>query len=106
MFSKFNFVFSIFKLGRFCTLLNINKKNNSVINFAEKPNLGIWFNIGYILISDKFCKIMKNFKKFENFLDFLTKKKLMKSYKHLGRHITVNTVTELETAKIQIKKFV
>jgi len=104
--NKKKIVISSYELKSSFGILNINKKNNFVINFAEKPNLGIWFNIGYILISDKFCKILKNFKKFENFLDFLSKKKLMKSYKHLGRHITVNTVTELETAKIQIKKFI
>ena len=29
----------------------------------------------------------------------------MKTYKHRGNHITVNTVAELEKAKQQIKKF-
>ena len=29
----------------------------------------------------------------------------MKAFKHTGKHITVNTISELEEAKIQIKKF-
>ena len=29
----------------------------------------------------------------------------MRAYKHNGNHITVNTVTELEMAKQQIKRF-
>ena len=30
----------------------------------------------------------------------------MKAYKHKGKHITVNTVSELEEAKNQINKFI
>ena len=29
----------------------------------------------------------------------------MKAFKHIGKHITVNTISELEDAKLQIKKF-
>ena len=30
----------------------------------------------------------------------------MKTFKHKGKHITVNTISELEEAKNQINKFV
>ena len=29
----------------------------------------------------------------------------MKAFKHTGKHITVNTISELEEAKTKIKKF-
>ena len=29
----------------------------------------------------------------------------MRSFKHLGNHITINTIQELENARSQIKKF-
>ena len=29
----------------------------------------------------------------------------MKAYKHIGKHITINTIAELEKAKKEIKKF-
>ena len=85
-------------------ILDIEKKNN-VIDFKEKPILDIWFNVGYFIFSrDKF-KYFKKFKQFKRLLEFLAKKKLMKTYKHRGKHITVNTLEELEKAKQQIKKF-
>ena len=81
------------------------KKNNDVINFKEKPILNIWFNIGYFIFSfDKF-HYFKKFNQFQKLLTFLSKNKLMKAYKHTGKHITINTVSELEIAKQQINKF-
>ena len=76
-----------------------------VTNFREKPKLGMWFNVGYFIFSNKYLKILKKFKKFKNFLFYLAKKKNMKTFKHTGKHITVNTISELEEAKLQIKKF-
>ena len=85
-------------------ILDIEKKDN-VIDFKEKPILDIWFNVGYFIFSrDKF-KYFKKFKRFKKLLEFLAKQKLMKTYKHKGKHITVNTLEELEEAKQQIKKF-
>ena len=50
--------------------------------------------------------MLSKFKKFEFFLNFCANKNLMKSFKHPGKHITVNTITELENAKSEIKKFI
>ena len=80
-------------------------KNDNVINFREKPKLDIWFNVGYFMFPyDKF-KYFKKFKQFEKLLIFLARKKIIKTYKHRGKHITINTLTELEKAKKQIKQF-
>ena len=65
----------------------------------------MWFNVGYFVFSNKYLKILKNFKKFKNFLYYLSKKNNMKAFKHTGKHITINTISELEEAKLQIKKF-
>ena len=80
-------------------------KNNDVKDFKEKPILDIWFNVGYFIFSSDKFKYFKQFKRFKNLLEFLARKKLMKTYKHRGNHITVNTLEELEKAKQQIKKF-
>ena len=75
------------------------------ISFNEKPILDIWFNVGYFIFSSDKFKYFKKFKRFKKLLEFMAKKKLMKTYKHRGKHITVNTLEELEKAKQQIKKF-
>jgi len=99
------FLISSYELQSSFGILNINKKN-FVTNFREKPRLGVWFNVGYFLFSKNYFKVMKKFEKFENFLFYLVKKKLLKAFKHKGKHITVNTVYELEEAKTQISKFI
>lgn len=74
-------------------------KKNQIINFKEKPSLNIWFNVGFFIFNENNFYLFNKFDKFKNFLKFLSKKKLMIAYKHFGRHITVNTLAELEKAK-------
>ena len=97
-------IISSYELKSSFGILDIDN-NDFVKQFKEKPNLGIWFNIGYILFSKNFNKMLEKFDKFENFLDHCSNKNLMKSYKHRGKHITINTITELENAKLEINKF-
>ena len=85
-------------------ILDIDK-NNYVKNFREKPTLDIWYNVGYILLSRDNFKLFNKFSSFKNFLKFLSKNKKLRSFKHLGSHITINTIQELENARSQIKKF-
>ncbi len=75
------------------------KKKNIITNFKEKPLLNIWFNVGYIFFSSDNFKFFDKFKKFQNLIKFLSKKNYMKTFKHYGNHITVNTLAELEKAK-------
>ena len=104
--NKKKLIISSYELKSSFGILNIYKNSNAVIKFREKPNLNIWFNIGYFIFSQKYIKILSRFKKFENFLHFCSKKKFMSTYKHLGQHITVNTISELEEAKSKIYKFI
>ena len=74
-------------------------KKNQIIDFREKPSLNIWFNVGFFIFDKNNFDLFGKFKKFKDFLKFLSKKKMMKAYKHFGKHITVNTLAELEKAK-------
>ncbi len=85
-------------------ILNI-MKNNDVVNFKEKPALNVWFNVGYFIFSSENFHLFKKFKKFQELIKFLSKKNLLRAYKHIGNHITVNTIAELELAKQNIKIF-
>ena len=61
--------------------------------------MNIWFNVGYFLFSSNNFKFLKKFKKFEKLIEYLAKKRLLTTYKHDGKHITINTLAELEKAK-------
>ncbi len=82
------------------------KKKNIITNFKEKPLLNIWFNVGYLFFSEKDFFFFNKFKKFKELIKFLSKKKYMKTFKHYGNHITVNTLAELEKAKKISNKFI
>ena len=85
-------------------IVKINN-NNDIVNFIEKPNLNIWYNVGYFVFNKKFEAITKKYKTFKNFLKDMAISNKMKSYKHKGQHITINTISELEEAKKKIKMF-
>ena len=58
------------------------------------------------MFSSAYFKFFNKFKKFENLIGYLSRKKNMKTYKHVGNHITINTLAELEKAKKISVKFV
>ena len=72
---KNKFIVSSYQLKSSFGILDMNDKN-IVTRFREKPKLGMWFNVGYFVFSNKYLKILKKFKKFENFLFYLAKKKI------------------------------
>ena len=80
-------------------------KKNQIVNFREKPSLNIWFNVGFFIFNENNFNLFNKFNKFKNLLKFLSKKKLMKAYKHFGKHITINTLAELEKAKKSFNQF-
>ena len=65
----------------------------------------MWFNIGYIILNKSIFKKLFKFNKFEFFLNYLVKKSMVKSFKHKGLHITINTVKELDEARNLVGKF-
>lgn len=81
------------------------KKNNMIKSYIEKPLLNIWFNIGYMIVSKKIFSFFSKFDKFEILLKYLVKNSKIKSFKHKGLHITINTLKELEEANREVGNF-
>jgi len=81
------------------------KKNNMIKSYIEKPLLNIWFNIGYMIVSKKIFSFFSKFDKFEILLKYLVKSSKIKSFKHKGLHITINTLKELEEANREAGNF-
>jgi len=83
-------------------ILTIDDKG-LVINFQEKPKLNIWINIGYFIFNRKKFEV-KSYR-FKDFINYLSNNRYLYSYKHEGLHITINTLDELEQARLNINKF-
>jgi len=83
-------------------LVEIDEKD-TVESFEEKPTLDKWINIGYFYINNDCRKLIFENISFESFLLKSAEKKMINAYKHDGVHITVNTLSELEDAKNNIK---
>ena len=77
--------------------------SNTVVKFLEKPKLNLWINVGFIMLNKKYYNLLFKFKTFKSFLINMGSKKKFKAFKHLGKHITINTLSELEEAKKNIK---
>ena len=80
-------------------------KNGKVLSFEEKPNLGFNFNIGFFLFKKEKIQFLKKFTSWQNFLENKNSRNFLRSYVHTGKHITVNTIHELEEAEKNLKIF-
>lgn len=80
-------------------------ENDTITRFVEKPILDKWINIGNFYFDKDIFEKMKEFNRFQDFLEHMGNNKEIKGYKHTGIHITVNTFNELEEAKENIHKF-
>ena len=75
-----------------------------ISSFLEKPVLDKWINIGYFYFENEVLSWMDKFSKFEDFLHYLVEKKELNGYKHMGSHITINTLKELKEAELNVEK--
>lgn len=80
-------------------------KANKVKRFSEKPKLDIWINIGYIFVPKRMIKSVVKSTDFILFIKKEIKKNNVVYFKHDDLHITVNTLSELDEAKKNIRKF-
>lgn len=78
------------------------KSDGKVISFKEKPDLGLFFNIGFFIMKKKHLKNLDKFQTFKGFLENKDIIKNLRSYIHKGKHITVNTLNELMEARKNI----
>jgi glucose-1-phosphate cytidylyltransferase len=85
-------------------ILKINKKNDNVIKFMEKPKIKEPINIGYFIFNKNIFSIISKFKKWTNLLNYLIKNKKLKFFSFNGLHLTFNNLGELQIAKSKIKE--
>jgi glucose-1-phosphate cytidylyltransferase len=79
--------------------------NNGIVDrFKEKPKLDVWINIGFFIINPNI--IQEEMSNFADFIYYLSKNKILYSYKHKDLHITINTLNELKQAEQNIKNFI
>ena len=75
-----------------------------VESFKEKPVLEESINIGYFYFNSSMRDIINKKKKLISVIKYLINNHQLKSYKHKGIHITINTLAELDYAKKNISK--
>ena len=80
-----------------------NKIKEFVVNL-EKPYLGN-FNIGFMIFNYENIYYLKNYNKIENYLMKMCSLNNVNEYIHNGYHVTFNSISELEKAKENMKKF-
>ena len=78
-------------------------KSGIVKSFKEKPILNEVMNIGYYYFTKSFHELIKKEKDLLSLINKLVYTKQLRCYQHDGVHITINTITELEYAKNNIK---
>jgi len=77
-----------------------------ISSYKEKPILDKWINIGYFYFENEILQLLEEFDDFESYLVQLVELQELNGYKHLGSHITVNTLKELEYAENNINKII
>jgi len=76
-----------------------------VHQFAEKPFLNEWINIGYYYFNRRTLPDLRRGRDLVGFLQTMIRRHELFAYKHLGIHITVNTMKELQDAEKNISRF-
>lgn len=89
---------SIWPLKSQFGLFDLNE-HDEITSFTEKPTLDKWINIGHFCFSPDVLPIMDSFKLFEDFLSYMVLQNKLLGFKHYGKHITVNTLQELQVAE-------
>jgi hypothetical protein len=81
-------------------------KSGSVSRFEEKPLLPHWINIGFLLCDPKKTEeALFAAPDMVPFLESLAAARQLNAYKHLGKHLTVNTEKERQLAEVEVLRF-
>ncbi len=70
--------------------------------FREKPDLPYFINIGFFVASPDSLKTIINYSDVTEWMDSLAKKKKLGAFLHEGKHLTVNTEKERQSAESEI----
>ncbi len=76
-----------------------------VNSFAEKPPLPYWINIGFLLCEPQAFDLIERGSAMPEFLSSLCDANALYTYRHTGKHLTVNTEKERATAESEIEFF-
>lgn len=76
-----------------------------VVNFAEKPRLPYWINIGFMLFKPAAFDYLSRGSNMTEFLSSLVDAKVLSAYEHEGKHLTVNTEKERAAAETEMIEF-
>jgi glucose-1-phosphate cytidylyltransferase len=76
-----------------------------VTAFSEKPELPYWINIGFLLCEPQAFDFIKRGSGMPEFLSALATADALYTYRHTGKHLTVNTEKERATAETEIEFF-
>lgn len=75
---------------------------NRVTAFAEKPLLPYWINIGFLLCEPAALDQLTPGTDMPEFLSRLAAQRQLGSYRHAGRHLTVNDEKERQSAEAEV----
>lgn len=76
-----------------------------VKDFAEKPRLPYWINIGFMLAEPAAFSYLQRGSEMPAFLSKLAEEGAVYAYQHEGRHVTVNTEKDRALAETEIVEF-
>ncbi len=76
-----------------------------VRDFAEKPRLPYWINIGFMLAEPGAFGYLKRGSEMPAFLSSLAEAGSVYAYQHEGRHVTVNTENDRTLAETEMVEF-
>ncbi|MGZ5434787.1 MAG: nucleotidyltransferase family protein [Pyrinomonadaceae bacterium] len=79
--------------------------SGQVQNFSEKPQLPFWINIGFLLCEPDAFKYLQPGSDMIGFLSAMAKAGVLFSYRHAGKHLTVNTEKERAAAEAEMVEF-
>jgi glucose-1-phosphate cytidylyltransferase len=81
------------------------ENSNRIMNFAEKPRLPYWINIGFMVAEPEAFTYLERGSDMQTFLSTLAEAKAIYAYQHEGRHVTINTENDRETAEAEMVEF-
>lgn len=80
-------------------------ESGRVSDFAEKPELPYWINIGFIVCEPEALGHLRRGSDMPSFLSSLAAAGGLHAYRHTGKHLTVNTEKERADAEVEMVEF-
>ena len=96
---------TVYRLPSPYGIVRVNR-GSQVVRFEEKPILPHWINIGFMLCDPELARpALFSAPDMVPFLESLAAARQLTAYKHLGKHLTVNTEKERQEAEVEVVRF-